>query len=292
MKPAPFRYHAPTTLDEAMDLLSNAGEDGKVLAGGQSLVPMLNMRLTRFDVLVDITRIAALRTIDTGAESVRIGAGVRDVEIEESCEVGDAVPLLKEATRHVGHFQVRNRGTLCGSVAHADPTAEYPCVAVTLGAEMQITGPSGSRREAACDFFSGTWQTTLATDELLVAVSFPRWSPNAGFGFEEVARREGDFAIAGAAAAIEVEKGVVSRVAIGLFGLGATPLRGTVAEKAMLGAKAFDVDLEDVGRLAVENVSPPGDLHASGALRRRIGAAVARRALTRAFSEASARSES
>ncbi len=283
MKPAPFQYYAPRTIADATDLLAAVGAEGKILAGGQSLVPMLNMRLTRFDSLIDITRIPELHHIEIGPSSVRIGAGVRDHEIEDSAAVGEAIPLLREATGHIGHFQIRSQGTLCGSIAHADPAAEYPCVALTLDAEMEITGPSGTRREPAGRFFAGTWQTTLAEDELLLAVHFPRWPPGAGFAVEEVARREGDFAIAGAAVAVALQGGTVSRVAIGLFGLASTPVRASAAEAALVGLARTAVDPREIARIATEDLDPPGDLHASGALRTRIGAAVVRRAVTRAL---------
>ena len=286
MKPAPFLYHAPTTVEEVTGLLADL-DDAKVLAGGQSLVPMLNLRLTRFEALVDVNRVSQLGTMERTTTGMRVGAMVRQCEIEGSTMLAAQVPLLAQATQHIGHFQIRSRGTLGGSLAHADPAAEYPAVAVALDAEMEIAGPGGTRRQASSDFFAGTWMTTLEADELLVAAHFPAWAPGAGFAVEEVARREGDFALAGAAVGIQVDQGTIARAAIGLFGLASTPMRATAAESALTGATAAAVDVEAIGRAAVEDLDPPGDLHASGALRSRIGVTVVRRAVTRALADAS-----
>jgi len=286
VKPAPFEYHAPTTVADAVTLLSELGDDAKVLAGGQSLVPMLNMRLTRFDALVDIGRVEELRTIERTNGTVTLGAMVAQCEVERDATVAAGVPLLTKATPLIGHFQIRSRGTVGGSIAHADPAAEYPAVALTLDAELEVAGPNGRRSIAAAEFFLGTWMTTIGADEILVAARFPVWGAGSGFAVEEVARRHGDFAIAGAAVGVTVTGGQVSRAAVGLFGMGPTPLRASAAEGALMGATAAGLDPAEIGRLAVEGLEPPDDLHASSGLRTRIGAASVSRALQRAIEEA------
>ena len=217
-----------------------------------------------------------------------IGAAVRQSAVETSDLIGRDVALLAAATPLIGHFQIRNRGTLGGSIAHADPAAEYPAVALALDAEMEVVGPGGQRTVPAVDFFQGMWETELAPADVLVAVRFPVWTRPSGFAVEEVARRHGDFAIAGCACGVEVEDGRIGRAAIALFGVAATPVRAEVAEKALVGADAATVDAAEIGDLAATGLDPPDDLHASGALRRRIAAAVVRRAVERAI-EASAR---
>src|SRR4051794_13887341 len=204
MKPAPFDYHAPTSLDEACTLLTEIGDEGKVLAGGQSLIPMLAMRLTSFEQLVDIGRVADLRGIEQRNGSVWVGAGTTEADVGDSNLVAQSVPLLSRVTPYVGHFQIRNRGTLGGSIAHADPAAEYPAVALALGADMHVASSRGSRDVGAADFFTGLWSTALEPDEIVTGVTFPVWSGRCGFGVEELARRHGDFAIAGAVVGVEV----------------------------------------------------------------------------------------
>ena len=281
MKPAPFDYHAPTTVDEVVALLHEHGDEAKVLAGGQSLIPMLNLRLARFATLVDIGRVASLRRLERVNGHVVVGSMVRQRELEAS-----DVALLAAATPLIGHFQIRNRGTLGGSIAHADPAAEYPAVALALDAELDIAGPAGARTVPAAEFFVGTWETALADDEVLVAVRFPVWGEGSGFAVEEVARRHGDFAIAGCACGVEIDDGRISRAAIALFGVAGTPVRAEVAESALVGADADTVDAAEIGNLAAVELEPPGDLHASGALRRRIASAVVRRAVGRAIERA------
>ncbi len=286
MKPAPFVYHAPTTVDEVTGLLTVHGEDAKVLAGGQSLIPMLNMRLARFDALIDIGRIGDLRNVHRANGTLRIGAMVRQCDVDESAEIATAVPLLAAATPFIGHFQIRSRGTLGGSIAHADPAAEYPAVALALDAEFEVTGSAGPRTIAAADFFTGMWSTILTPDQIVVAARFPVWGPGAGFAVDEVARRHGDFAIAGAAVGVRIAGARIDRAAIALFGMGGTPLRARNAEVGLVGAEASDIDPREVGQVAVKGLDPPDDVHASRELRRRIGATVVARALGRAVKEA------
>ena len=286
MKPASFEYRDPDTLDEAVALLSAAGEDAKALAGGQSLVPMLNMRLARFETLVDLNRIETLRSVRLGADEITLGAMVRQSDVEESDEIGSAAPLLARATPFIGHFQIRNRGTVGGSIAHADPAAEYPAVAVALDATMELLSERRSRSVPASEFFTGTWTTAAEADEILTSVTFPAWGP-AGFAVEEVARRHGDFAIAGTCVGIRLDgDGRVERAAVALFGVGPTPVRASKAESDLLGQPASDVDPESFGWAAAAELDPPSDLHASAGLRRRVAAAVVRRAIVDALEQA------
>jgi carbon-monoxide dehydrogenase medium subunit len=288
MKPTGFDYHAPTTTADALSLLAEHGDGAKALAGGQSLVPMLALRLTSFEHLVDLGGVDELRGIDVQDGSVRIGAMTTQATIERSPEVAESAPLLARATPLIGHFQIRNRGTIGGSLAHADPAAEYPAVVRTLGGELEVLSPSGTRAVPAADFFTGLWSTALAEDELLTAVTIPHWSGRCGFALEEFARRHGDFAIAGATVAMELgSDDRVSRCHIGLFGMGAIPERADEAEAALTGALVTDVDGEEIGRLAVTPLeSVPSDLHGSADYRRRVGAAVVARAWRAASEEA------
>jgi carbon-monoxide dehydrogenase medium subunit len=288
VKPAPFEYHAPETAADAARLLAALGDGAKVLAGGQSLVPMLALRLAVFEHLVDIGRVSELQGIERRDDSLWVGAGTTQARIEASAEVASAVPLLTRATPFIGHFQIRNRGTLGGSIAHADPAAEYPAVARALDATMLVTSSKGGRTIAARDFFDGLWTTTMEPDELLVGVSFPIWNGRSGFAVEELARRNGDFAIAGAIVGVELDDADrIRRCAIGLIGLGATPERAEDAEAAVAGRAVADVEAGDVGRLAMVGLeSVPADLHGSAEFRTRVGAEMVGRAWTTASREA------
>ena len=274
MKPAPFEYHAPETVDEVCALLAEHGDDAKVLAGGQSLVPMLALRLTRFEHLVDINRVAELSGFARENGTLVVRAGTRQRVMERDRAIAEAAPLLARATPLIGHFQIRNRGTVGGSLAHADSASEYPAVAVALGAELELARRGGERRRvSADDFFVGTWTTAARDDELLVAARFPVWPQASGFAIEEVARRHGDFALAGVACAI-----TAGRAGIALFGVGSTPVRARAAEEAWLsGARSADV-----ADAALHEIDPPTDVHASASTRARIARHLVERAVGRA----------
>jgi carbon-monoxide dehydrogenase medium subunit len=288
MKSASFEYHAPTSPDEAAHILAEFGDGAKVLAGGQSLIPMLALRLALFEHLVDIGRIAELKGIEPRDGGLWIGAGTLMATVEASVDVATAVPLLAKATPLIGHFQIRNRGTLGGSIAHADPAGEYPAIARTLDACVEVLSVQGRRTIAAGDFFDGVWSTSMRPDELLVGVSFPIWDGRVGFGVEEFARRHGDFAIAGAAVGLGLDgDDRIRHCAIGLFGLGSTPERASEAEGELTGASIVDVDAQEVGRSAVAGLAAvPADLHGSAEYRKRVGAAMVARAWTAASREA------
>ncbi|WP_283605745.1 FAD binding domain-containing protein [Mycolicibacterium poriferae] len=292
MKAAPFAYHRPESVKEAADMLAEFGDDAKVLAGGQSLVPMLAMRLTHFDNLIDISRVDELCGIDLDDGAVRIGATTSHALVGMDDEVADSVPLLTMATPHIGHFQIRTRGTLGGAIAHADPAAEYAAVALALDADMEAHSSRGARTIPAAEFFTGLWETSLASDEILTAVRFPVWDGRSGFAVHEFARRHGDFAIAGAVAAVQVDADDrVSRCGVGLLGLGSTPLRGTTAEDALVGQTVSDLGGDaalEIARstmAAIEDI--PADLQGSSTYRARVGATMLARALSEALAAAS-----
>ncbi|OBI17399.1 xanthine dehydrogenase family protein subunit M [Mycobacterium sp. E2497] len=288
MKPAAFEYHRPDTLDDAVGLLAELGDDAKILAGGQSLVPMLAMRLAYFDHLIDISRLPELQGIDRRGNELWIGAGTTEAAVGADDQVRQAVPLLTRATPFVGHFQIRNRGTLGGSIAHADAAGEYPAVALTLDAVMEVASPRGRREIAAADFFAGVWETTMDSDEVLTGVRFPVWDGRSGFAVEEFSRRHGDFAIAGALVAVQLDdRDRVSGCAIGLLGMGPTVRRATAAEVAAVGRPVAELVPEQIGEAAMSGLDDvPNDLQGSASYRLKVGAAMAGRAWTRATAEA------
>lgn len=288
MRPAAFEYSAPDTVSAAVGLLAELGDGAKVLAGGQSLIPLLALRLTAFEHLVDIGRIDELRGIEQRQGALWIGAGTTEATVETDPLVAAATPLLARATPLIGHVQIRNRGTLGGAVAHADPAAEYPAVALALDATMEVASASGRRSIPAAAFFDGLWTTSMAPDELLLGVSFPTWSGRCGFAVEEFARRHGDYALAGAVVGVALDDDDrVQRCGIGLIALGSTPVRPTTVEAELVGRPLADIDPEEVGRLCTAGLDAvPSDLHAGAAYRTRVGAAMVARAWTTATGEA------
>ncbi|KKC02024.1 FAD binding domain-containing protein [Mycobacterium nebraskense] len=291
MKPAAFEYHRPDTIDDAVSLLAELGDDAKILAGGQSLVPMLAMRLAYFDHLIDISRLPELQGIERRGDELWIGAGTTEAAVGANEQVRQSVPLLTRVTPFVGHFQIRNRGTLGGSIAHADAAGEYPAVALTLDAVMEVQSPRGRREIAAADFFAGVWETTMESDEVLTGVRFPVWNGRCGFAVQEFSRRHGDFAIAGALVAVQLDNSSgqdrVSRCAIGLLGMGSTVRRATAAEVAAIGRPVGELAPEEIGRAAMTGLDDiPNDLQGSASYRLKVGATMATRAWTQAIAEA------
>jgi carbon-monoxide dehydrogenase medium subunit len=287
VKPAAFEYHAPETIDEALELLGEYGDDAKVLAGGQSLVPMLALRLTSFDHLIDINRAPALRGIEEQDGMVSIGSATRQASVERHGPMAAATPLLARAVKLIGHFQIRNRGTVGGSIAHADGTAELPVVALTLDATLEVASTRGRRQIAAADFFVGPWTTSMDADELLIRASFPTAGRRAGYAFEEVARRPGDFGLAGAGVALRLGDDLtIAEVAIGLLGMGATPLRAPSAEAVLIGTHGDAASLQEISHLAISDGDPRADIHASRRYRAHVGAHLVATALSTALEEA------
>lgn len=287
MKPAPFEYHAPETIADVTSLLAEHGDEAKVLAGGQSLVPMLALRLTRFEHIIDLNGVDELKGVGRTNGTLTVKAGTRQATVEHDAAAGAAVPLLAQAIPLIGHFQIRNRGTVGGSIAHADPASELPAVALALDAELEIAAKSGNRRVPASEFFLGTWTTSVGEDEILAAVHFPVWEGNSGFAVEELARRSGDFALAGVVAAVQVDgSGAVAKSAISFLGMAPTPVRAPSAEAALIGANPSGDDLKEIGRLAVGDTDPTADVHASAEYRLHVGAHLVARALDRALGAA------
>ncbi|WP_433631799.1 FAD binding domain-containing protein [Nocardia sp. CA-120079] len=288
MKPAPFEYHAPISTMAAVELLAELGDDAKLIAGGQSLVPMLALRLAVPEHLVDVRRIDQLCGIESRADSVWIGAGTTHTAVGRSAEINRAVPLLARATPLIGHPQIRNRGTIGGSIAHADAAAEYPAVAMVLDARIEAESPRGRRTLSASDFFTGMWSTELAADELLTGIVFPARRGRCGFAIEEFARRSGDFALAGAVVTIGLDADSrIDRCGIGLFGLGPTPSRATALETELIGRAIAEVAPEEVGYAATEPLDAvPSDLHGTADYRKRVGAVMVARGWRRAVEEA------
>jgi 2-furoyl-CoA dehydrogenase FAD binding subunit len=285
MKPAPFAYVRPASLDDAVAELAATGGDGKVLAGGQSLVPVLAMRLGRPGTLVDITGAAGLDTIERRGDVLRVGATARQRRLERSPAAAD-VPLLGLALPFVGHRELRSRGTVCGSLAHADPGAELPAVASCLGAALEVTGASGMRVVPAAEFFQGAMTTAVGAEEVLSAVEFPIAVPGEGFGFAEIARRHGDFALAGVATRVRAADGEVAQAIISGFGVSDRPVTRDVTDLLRSATDAEDVEAAlrpGTEELARDVVDTSGDSHGSNGYRRRLFAVLAARELARAY---------
>jgi CO/xanthine dehydrogenase FAD-binding subunit len=287
MKPPSFEYLAPASVDEAVRVLGELGDRAKVLAGGQSLVPLLNFRLVRPEYLVDLNGIEALAGIREDDGHLEIGAMTRQRTVERSPVVRARCPLLAEALPLIGHFQIRNRGTVGGSLAHADPAAELPAVVAALGGELIARGPRGARRLAPGEFFQAYLTTALAPDELLVGVRLPVVPPGTGVAFLEVSRRHGDFALVGVAATLTLDAGgACTAAALALTGVGPVPVVPAAAVQRLLGQRPTPALFEVVGQAAAADLAPDGDIHASAEYRTHVAGVLSRRALARAFERA------
>ncbi len=285
MKPPPFSYAAPTTLDEAVGLLTEHAEaEARVLAGGQSLIPLMNFRLAKPGFLVDLRNVAGLSGIRRDGEVLVIGAMTRMSELERSPEVAVAAPLLAEAVGFIAHTPVRNSGTIGGSLAHADPAAELPAVALASDAELLASGPAGARRIPAAQFLRGPFSTALAPDEILTEVRLPVW--HGGHAFTEFSRIHANFAVVGVAALVELDGDRIGRAALAVTGVAPTAIRATAAERALVGAAADATTVAEAARAALDGLAPVGDLHASGETRISLARTYLRRALDLAISRA------
>lgn len=290
MKPAAFEYDDPTTEDEALDLLARYGDECKVLAGGQSLVPLMNFRLARPARLVDINRIESLGRIAISGANLRIGALVRHVEVEQSRDIAHGWPLLKEAIGWVGHLQIRNRGTVGGSVAHADPAAELPAAFAALDATFHLRSRRGERALAWHEFFVSEFTTATEPDELVVAVEVPPQAPSTSSAFVEYARRHGDFALGGAAVTLETDGGgLCRRATIALLSAGARPVRAASAEHRLEGSRLDDAAIRGAASAAIEGLHPTGDMHGSAEYRIGLLEVMTERALSTAAHRARVR---
>ena len=287
MKPAPFSYYCPATIEEAVSLLDQYGDDGKVLAGGQSLMPLMSLRLARPAVIVDLNRIAGLDGVaDNGNDGLSIGALMRQRALERDAGLEARNPLLAAAVPLIGHFQIRNRGTVGGSLVHADPAAELPAVSVALGAEFVLASAAGERVVSAEDFYLGYMATAIEANEVLTEIRVPAWKAGRLWAIDEVSRRKGDFAMVGVALWADMNGDACEDARITLFGVGGRPVRAEQAEQRLRGASLDDATLKEVERIVFEELEPDSDIHASALYRKEVGGVLTRRALSAAAARA------
>ncbi|MBN9098673.1 MULTISPECIES: xanthine dehydrogenase family protein subunit M [unclassified Pseudonocardia] len=287
MKPAAFEYLSPTSIEEAVQALTDPDDgDTKVLAGGQSLVPLLSLRLAQPARIVDINRIPGLGEITESGGVLTIGTLVRQRSAEHSDVVRRACPLMAEALPHIGHTAIRNRGTVGGSIAHADPAAELPTVAACLDAELVARGPRGERVIPAAEFFTGFFTTALAEDEILTAVRIRSAAPGTGAAYEEVSRRHGDFAMAGVAAVVRLDGDVVAEARIAISGVDLVPVRAGKAEAALVGRVVDEPTLVAAAEAGVADLHPSADLHGSAPYRKHLAGVLIRKAVRTAAQRA------
>jgi carbon-monoxide dehydrogenase medium subunit len=288
MKPAPFEYFAPASVEETCALLARYGDDAKILAGGQSLVPLLSLRLAQPTVLIDINPVRELDYIQASDSGLSIGARTRHRTLERSSVVREQFPLLSAGVEWIGHPQIRNRGTVGGSLVHADPAAELPALALALDATFTAVDASGSKRTLTSDeFFVSFLTTALSTDELLREVSFPALPAGSGWSFKEVARRHGDFALVGVAAIITLDNAsTCSGARIALFGVGEAAVRSHSAEQALIGQKPDEQVIAAASSEVVKDIQPFSDVHATAAYRQYVARNLVEQALTEAVQRA------
>jgi aerobic carbon-monoxide dehydrogenase medium subunit len=271
VKPAPFDYEAPDSIEAACAILSAAGGGATILAGGQTLMPLLNLRMSQPFILIDINRIAALSGIEKTADGIRIGPATRQVDALNNDVLAAELPVLVTALSHVGHHQTRNRGTVGGSVALGEPAAEMPATAVALGATIDVQSAQGRRRIAAREFYIGPFMTVLEPDELVTDIRYPAWAKDHIPLFAEVAQRPGDFALVGLVGALEVDAGKISRAGIAWFGMGPTPVAAQALEAALIGQDIATLDPATLADTALFETAPFDDHHASADYRRTVG---------------------
>lgn len=286
MKLPRFDYAAPTSVAEAVALLAASGGTARPIAGGQTLMPILAFRMAAPSLLVDLRKVPGLDRIEVGPDGVRMGARVRWCDIEADHRLKSALPLMADAIQHVAHHQIRQRGTVGGSLAHADPAAEMPGIAVACDAAIVLQGPNGVRRVPAGAFFLGPLETALGEAELITAVEFPAWSPSRRHGFEEFARRHGDFALAGVAVHYDLQDGRARDAHVAVIGACTRPHRVAQAEAVLNGNAVTPALAAEVGRALAAAVDPPGDIHASAEYRAALAGTLAERAVLAAMSRA------
>ena len=285
MKPAPFEYFAPLELQEALDLLERYGDEAKILAGGQSLMPLMNLRLARPGLIIDINRLSSLDTITATPEGgLTIGALTRQRALERSKIVQEQNPILAAAMPLIGHFQIRNRGTIGGSLVHADPAAELPAVSLLLGAEFLLRSKSAVRVVPAAEFFLSYLTTAIRPAELLTEIRLPKWPSGEAWAVQEIARRKGDFALIGVALRAELDAvETVQKAVIVMFGVDSKPLRMERAEAILKGRRISEAFLRELSGVVAEELEPDSDIHASAAYRKEVGGVLVRRALESAL---------
>jgi len=286
MKPAPFDYIAATSVDMAAAALADGGDDAKIIAGGQSLVPLLNFRLLRPSILIDINRIESLTFISETATDIRVGALTRHYQLETSPVIARHLPVLSCAMTHVAHLAIRNRGTIGGSLAHGDPAAELPMMALLLDAELHIGSVAAARITAARDFFLDALTVDLNAGEIVTEIALPKLPPQTGWGFAEVSRRRGDFALAAAAATLAVAAGAIVEARIALSGIGRTAVRAATAESLLVGHSLEPPLVSHAIKAVRAAIEPDTDLHASADYRRHLAGVLTGRALAAAWRRA------
>jgi aerobic carbon-monoxide dehydrogenase medium subunit len=288
MKPAPFEYCAPLELQETLDLLERYGDEAKILAGGQSLMPLINLRLARPGVIIDINRLRNLDAISAAPDGgLTIGSLARQRSLERSTIIQEQNPMLAAAMPLIGHFQIRNRGTIGGSLVHADPAAELPAVSLLLGGEFLLKSKSGARLVAAADFFLGYLATACRPGELLTEIRFPKWRAGEAWALVEITRRKGDFALVGVALRAALDgAGTLQNVRIVMFGVGGKPQRMEHGEALLNGRHIDEALLRELSRVVSEELDPDSDVHASAVYRKEVGGVLVRRALQSALAKA------
>ncbi|MET1755573.1 xanthine dehydrogenase family protein subunit M [Novosphingobium sp. RD2P27] len=283
MKPAPFDYVAPTTVAEACQILSEAGGGATVIAGGQTLMPLLNLRMSQPFILVDVNRIEGFAGVTRVSNGTRIGPTTRQADALNDKVLARELPALVQALSHVGHHQTRNRGTIGGSIALGEPAAEMPATAVALGATIEIASVRGTRRVAARDFYIGPYMTVLEPDELVTGIVYPDWLEGHHVLFREVARRPGDFALVGMVGAAVVESGTIARAGLAWFGMGPTPIGMNRLEGALVGEALDRLDLDALAAVGLADAAPFDDHHASAEYRRTVGRRIFVKTMREAF---------
>ena len=284
MKPAPFDYILATSLDHALRLKAEHGDEARFLAGGQSLIPAMNFRLARPAVLIDINHVSELAGVDRSDKDIRLGAMTRYRALERDGDLLKACPLFADALPHIAHPQIRNRGTVGGNLSHADPASELPAIAIAMGARMRIKSLRGERELEAADFFIGLLTTDIQSDEMLVEIVLPKTPPRSGSCFMELARRRGDFALAGVAAIVSLDADErCVNVRLALCGVGATPVDASAAAASLIGQKCTHAAIETVAADVQKVIAPSGNVHASAAYQRHIAGVLTRRAIAAAL---------
>jgi carbon-monoxide dehydrogenase medium subunit len=284
MKPAPFKYIAASSLDQALSLKAEYGDEARFLAGGQSLIPAMNFRLARPEVLIDLNGLPELAGIgQSGAKTIRVGAMTRYRALERDQAFLKTCPLFADALPHIAHPQIRNRGTIGGNLSHADPASELPAIATAMRARMTVRSSKGEREVDASEFFAGLLTTSLESEEMLTEIAFPAPKPRSGSCFMEVARRRGDFALAGVAAIVTLDdQGKCTEVRLALCGVGDTPVDASDAATSLVGQSCSEAAIEAVAAGVQGAIDPPGNVHASAGYQRHIAGVLTRRALAAA----------
>jgi CO/xanthine dehydrogenase FAD-binding subunit len=285
VKPARFDYFDPRTFEEAVEVLASAGGEAKIMAGGQSLMPLMNMRLVRAPVIVDINRVAGAGYVKAWNGGIAFGATARQRTLEWDTTVGDSLPILKTAVQHIGHAQIRSRGTVCGSIAHADPAAELPALALALDAELDVQAKRGKRTISAAEFYVDYLTTSLEPDEILVETRFPASPKGMAWSFKEVSRRHGDFAMVGIVAGLAVRGGAISDARLTYFGVGGTPVRCRDVEASLRGQPPGNEAFAAAAAAIQPLLDPSDDVHATAAYRRSVAGVLTQRALSEAWQQ-------